>query len=149
METNNSEKRTIEIYSDGGAWPNNGTGNGGWACIIKNGESITELSGNCEKTTNNRMELEAILQALNFIKLNYVANDPIVIYSDSQWAINACNGNWHITKNLDKVKEIKWIYQTYMMDIEWKWVKSHSGNTFNERCDVLASAEMKKLTKNE
>lgn len=138
MKTNN----TIEIYTDGGCAVHQG-GNGGWACILKFGDLTKELSGNCPNSTNNQMELEAIHQAL--LALKDGANKyTIKIFSDSQWAINACNGSWNIKKNLDKVNAIRKLIADSKFKIDWQWVKGHDGHEMNERCDQLAQAEVKK-----
>jgi ribonuclease HI len=133
----------IEIYTDGGCWPN--PGNGGWACILKFGGVTKELSGNKPDSTNNQMELEAIHQALLALKEN-AHKYTIKIFSDSQWAINACNGSWNIKKNLDKVQAIRKLISDSKFTIEWEWVKGHNGHPENERCDELAQAEVKKLS---
>ena len=130
----------IEIYTDGGVYPN--PGNGGWACILKFGDQVKELSGNCPNTTNNRMEIEAIIQALKALKEG-AKDHQIIIYSDSQWAINACRGTWKIKKNLDKVQEARDLIAKNGWNIRWEWIKGHDGHEMNERCDVLAAAQVK------
>lgn len=135
-------KEVVEIYTDGSVFPN--PGNGGWACILKFGDQLKEISGGEKDTTNNRMEIEAVIQGLKALKegsKRYL----IVIYSDSQWVINACQGNWNIKKNLDKVKEAKDLISNGGWKIEWRWLKGHAGHEYNERCDKLAFAEVKKL----
>jgi ribonuclease HI len=132
----------VEIYTDGSVYPN--PGNGGWACILKAGDYIKELSGGEKDTTNNRMEIEAVIQALKALKEG-AKKHRIIIYSDSQWVINACQGNWNIKKNLDKVKEAKDLIAKSGCKIEWRWLKGHAGHEYNERCDKLALAEVRKL----
>jgi ribonuclease HI len=135
-------EKIIEIWTDGGCWPN--PGNGGWACILKFGEHTKELSGFVPNTTNNRMELEAIIQSLKALKEGS-KEYKIKIHADSEWAIHASNGTWKIKKNLDKVAEVRKIIADGGWDIEWIWVKGHDGHTLNERCDQLAKeARLKK-----
>lgn len=131
----------IEIYTDGSTFPN--PGNGGWAYILKYEDFIEESSAHCSGlVTNNQMELEAIFRALLELKPES-KNHKIIIYSDSQWAINACKGTWNITKNVEKVKEVRSLIFKEGWDITWKWVKGHDGNEYNEKCDKLAFAAMK------
>lgn len=133
----------IEIYVDGGCWPN--PGSGGWACILKIDTHLKELSGHCDNVTNNQMELEAISQALLALKEN--AKDyEIIVYSDSQWAINASRGTWNIKKNLDQVNKIRQLIIDKSLNIKWEWIKGHNGHEYNERCDVLAQEQVKNGT---
>lgn len=133
----------IEIYTDGSAGPTN-PGHGGWACILLFEGNKKELSGGVDHATNNQMELQAICEALKSLK-DKAREFKIKIHSDSQWAINACNGNWKIKKNLDQVNEIKTLIKEKRLDIEWIWVKGHAENEFNNRCDELADSEVAKF----
>jgi len=133
----------ITIYTDGSCLTN--PGNGGWAAIINDGKEIKKISGNEKNTTNNRMELLAPINALKDIKPGV----EIKIYTDSQyvkngiteWIINWKKNGWK-TANKKKVsnKEL-WIEldeNVNLHDVEWFWVKGHSGNHYNEIADKLA-----------
>jgi ribonuclease HI len=134
---------TIEIYADGSAGPTN-PGHGGWACILLCNGKAKELSGGVDHATNNQMELQAIHSALDTLKDN-AKEHKITLYSDSQWAINACKGTWKIKKNLDQVNAIKDLIKTKQLNIEWVWVKGHADNELNNRCDELANLEVAKF----
>lgn len=127
---------TIEIYTDGSCIPNPGPG--GWAFIIID-ENLTEWhgSGNDKSSTNNRMEMMAVIEALKFIQ-----KKRCIIHTDSQYVINCATGKWKRNKNLDLWKK----YDKVSLDIkiEWIWVKGHSGDKYNELVDYLAKKEVKR-----
>lgn len=142
----------IEIYTDGACSGN--PGKGGWGAILIAGENRKEISGGEKETTNNRMELTAPIEALKLVKRPC----KIKLYSDSAYLVNAfMNGwiyNWQKNgwKTADK-KDVKnrdlWekIYSyTQIHSIEWIKVKGHSDNKYNNLCDRLAVAAIKKLS---
>jgi ribonuclease HI len=135
---------TVEIYTDGACRGNPGPG--GWAALLLAGGSEREISGAEAHTTNNRMELTAVIRALEALKR------PVegAIYTDSQyvrqgvldWMPNWKARGW---KTADK-KPVKNqdLWQTLdalvvIHKLEWHWVKGHSGNVGNERVDELAN----------
>ena len=124
------------IYTDGGCAQNPG-GPGGIGVVIvdeKDG-SIRELSQGFESTTNNRMEIRAVLAALAEIP----AGCSVQLFSDPQYVVNCMKGIWKKKKNQDL-----WaLMQRAGKDIHPEWVKGHDGNHFNERCDKLASHAIK------
>tara|TARA_A100001011_G_scaffold399344_1_gene507547 strand:+ start:1130 stop:1570 length:441 start_codon:yes stop_codon:yes gene_type:complete len=140
----------IEIYSDGSCIGNPGPG--GWAAIILEKNKKKEIFGGEKITTNNRMELIAVINALNLIK----NKSKISIYTDSKYIINGITiwmknwkkNNWKtsnkkIVKNKDLwnlLDKICGIHQ-----VNWNWVKGHSGHELNERVDYLARSEAEKL----
>ena len=133
----------VSIYTDGSSHPNPGPG--GWACVLLLNEKNAgkEICGCCtEETTNNRMELFGILKGLQAIKKPKEVE--VTIYSDSQWAINAIsNPKWKIKKNLDILHEIQVVIKTFVNKIEFVWLRGHSGDQHNERCDVLSNLARK------
>ena len=133
----------IEIYTDGSCLTN--PGNGGWAAIINKDGKITKISGNEKDTTNNRMELLAPINALKDLD----SKSQIEIYTDSQyvklgiteWIHKWIKNNWQTSKNEDVKNKELWIelYElTKLFEINWIWVKAHSGNILNEEVDLLA-----------
>lgn len=131
----------IVIFADGAAAPSNpGPGGYGSLIIIEKmiGEQLhliwREISGFVEWSTNNRMELTAIMKALEIVV--DTKDIEITVYSDSQWAVNCLSKAWAPKKNLDLLEEI-WAL-TDGIPIQYRWVRGHNGNRFNERCDVLA-----------
>ena len=143
----------ITIYTDGACKGNPGPG--GWAAILSFGSIEKELSGGEPETTNNRMELLAVLNALSALK------EPceVTIYSDSQYFVDSVklgrvyqwrtNGWKTSTKklalNIDLWEQILVLLEKHT--VTPVWVKGHDGNLYNERCDKLASDQAKKYAK--
>lgn len=142
----------VTIYTDGACSGNPGPG--GWAAILMAGGAKKEMSGGERDTTNNRMELMAVIEGLKALKRPCKAD----IYSDSAYVVNAFEQNW-IGKwvkngwknsakaevaNSDLWKEL--IDLTALHDVTFHKVKGHADNEFNNRCDELAVAEWKKLS---
>ena len=133
----------IKIYTDGSCIGNPGFG--GWAAIILNGNKQDIISGRKKNTTNNQMELMAAIKALVF----FSKKQKIRIYTDSNYVKEGITdwikiwekNNWK-TANKKKVKNIElWIKLNTLSnfhDIEWKWVKAHSGDPMNNMVDKLA-----------
>ncbi len=138
------------IYTDGACLGNPGPG--GWAAIIIKDNIKNILKGSEKSTTNNRMEILASIEAFKSIK----KSSKIKIFTDSKYLIDGINiwiKNWKQnewkTKNKKEVKNIDlWIEldsQACFHQIEWEWVKGHSGNKFNEEVDVIARKEAESL----
>ena len=136
----------IIIYTDGGCSPNPGLG--GWAAVLislSHDNYIKEISGAENNTTNNRMELTAALMALKELK----NPSTVEIYTDSQylkkaftdgWLSNWQKNGWRTKSrtsvaNVDLWKELLTVSSIH--SVQWKWVKGHSDNQHNERCDEL------------
>ena len=141
--------KKLDIYTDGSCFGNPGPG--GWAFIIKdkNGK-ILEFAGSENHTTNNKMELTAVIKALLYIKKNTILN----IYTDSKyvkegitnwinkWKLNGWKtANKKDVKNSDLWKELN--EKIKLHDIKWFWIKGHNENILNERVDVLAKKAIK------
>lgn len=134
----------IEIYTDGACSPNPGAG--GWGAILKMGAHEREISGAVENATNNQMEMLAALKALEQLKKPC----KVVLRTDSDylckgmqqdWVSKWENNNWETSsgstpKNIDLWKALR--EQDQKHEIEWEWVKGHSDNEYNNRCDELA-----------
>ncbi|MDP2870915.1 ribonuclease HI [Methyloversatilis sp.] len=133
----------VIIYTDGACSGNPGPG--GWGALLKSGAVERELSGGERATTNNRMELMAVIEALNALKKPVRA----VVYTDSQyvqkgiseWIHGWKRKGWR-TAGGDPVKNVD-LWQALdaaarVHEVEWKWVKGHAGHPENERVDRLA-----------
>ena len=134
----------IEIYTDGACRGNPGPG--GWAALLLLGEHERELSGAETLTTNNRMELTAVIRALEALKRPVAAR----IYTDSQyvrrgiteWLSSWKARDWRTAdrkpvKNQDLWQTLSALAERH--DVEWHWVRGHSGHPENERADALAN----------
>lgn len=136
----------ITVYTDGAAYGNPGPG--GWAAVMRYGNYKRTLSEGYFKTTNNRMELKAVIEALKKIrKPGY----KVIVYSDSKYIVNAVNEGWLFNwekkgfknrKNPDLWREFLNVYRQHQVKL--KWVKGHKGIKDNEACDKLAKAAAEK-----
>jgi ribonuclease HI len=130
----------IEIFTDGSCLKNPG-GSGGWAfCFIENDKTVFSLYGGEKSTTNNRMELKAVIESLKFIEN---INENYKINSDSQVTINCAIGKWKRKANLDLWEEFDCVIKN--KKVAFNWVKAHNGNKYNELVDKLAYDFAKKL----
>lgn len=130
------------IYTDGAARGNPGPG--GYGAILKWGAIEKELSGGFRKTTNNRMELMAVIVSLQELKKEGLS---ITIYSDSQYIVKAVEQGWlktWIATDFKGGKKNKDLWTQYYElskkhKIKFVWVKGHASNAYNNRCDILAT----------
>ncbi len=143
--------KTVHIYTDGACSGNPGAG--GWGAILKYGEHEKELSGAENPTTNNRMELTAVISALKALK------EPcnVIITTDSKYVVDSITKGWARSwKRNGWIKSDKspalnsdlWDELLKLLDIhkaEFVWVKGHAGHPENERCDALAVKGYKEL----
>ena len=137
---------TIEIYTDGACKGNPGPG--GWGVLLRSGASTKELFGGEAQTTNNRMELLAVIQALEALKRPC----HVVLHADSQYVLKGINewlAGWKAkgwktaskqpVKNVDLWQRLDALVAGGGHRIEWRWVKGHDGDPGNERADWLAN----------
>lgn len=140
------EQKKIEIYTDGSCLGNPGPG--GWGVIIHYHHKILELAGNEKATTNNRMEMTAIMKSLDWIRNDSgithseIQNHKILIYSDSNLLIQTMSQGWKRKANTDLWAEIDRLRA--WLDIDWIWVKAHATNKYNNLVDKIAFREAKK-----
>ncbi len=130
----------IEIFTDGASSGNPGPG--GYGVILRSGEHYKELSEGFRKTTNNRMELLAVIKALEAVKK---PGQQIMIYSDSKYVIDPIEKKWlysWVQKGFkDKKNKDLWLrfLELYKLhQVKFTWVRGHNGHPENERCDVMA-----------
>lgn len=143
--------KNIILYTDGACSGN--PGKGGWGAILKYGNHEKVLSGGEKETTNNRMELLAVIKGLEALK----EKCSIEIYSDSAYVVNAFlqgwlsawkENNWKTSSKKDVLNIDLWKRLDQLLDkheVEWFKVKGHADNELNNRCDKLARAEIEKL----
>jgi len=132
----------IYLFTDGAASGNPGPG--GWGAVLTCGQARKELSGGFRKTTNNRMELMAVIKGLEAVKWQ---NAEIEVWSDSTYVVKSITEGWlenWIAKDWKKVKNPDlWqrfvpLYRSHR--VSFHWLKGHAGHPENERCDTMAVA---------
>ncbi|MBE6931902.1 MAG: ribonuclease HI [Ruminococcaceae bacterium] len=142
-------RKTVTIYTDGACSGNPGPG--GWGAILRYGAHEKELSGGHPETTNNRMELTAVIRALEALK------EPcrVELYTDSRYIVDAIEKGWlHSWQkngwrkadkkpalNVDLWQQILELFATH--EVQLHWVRGHAENEYNNRCDALAVAQYK------
>ena len=140
MEKNNN----IKMYTDGACKGNPGIG--GWGVFIQRDNDQSDLYGFDLKTTNNKMELKAVIEGLKTINpktnVTIITDSQYVKNGINQWIFNWKKNGWKTAakkpvKNIDLWKELDDLVENHSVD--WEWVKGHSGNPGNERADQLAN----------
>jgi ribonuclease HI len=136
--------KSVKIYTDGACSKNPGPG--GYGVILKYGSKVKELSAGFKKTTNNRMELMAIIAGLSALK----EKCQVTVYSDSKYVVDAVvknwarrweKNNWYRNKNEKALNPDLWQELLNLIDqhvVKFEWVKGHAGHKENERCDKIA-----------
>jgi ribonuclease HI len=137
----------IEMFTDGASSGNPGPG--GYGVILRSGKYYKELSEGFRKTTNNRMELLAVIKGLEALKK---PGQTVTIFSDSKYVIDAIDKKWvygWLQKGFkDKKNKDLWLRYldiSKLHNIKFIWVRGHAGHKENERCDELAVAACKQL----
>lgn len=145
-----SNTNPVKIYTDGGCSGNPGPG--GWGAVLEYGEKHMELSGGEEKTTNNRMELTAVISALKALKRPC----KVTLTTDSKYVVDAIQKGWAkkwrsqgwMRNSKDKaLNPDLWqmlLEQLEIHTVTFVWVKGHAGHPQNERCDKLAVSSYQK-----
>jgi len=132
----------IEIYTDGASSGNPGPG--GYGVILRSGKYYKELAEGFRKTTNNRMELLAVIKGLESIIL---PNQDVMIFSDYKYVIDSIEKRWvygWVQKGFKDKKNkdlwLRYLEVSKLHNIKFTWVRGHNGHPENERCDELAVA---------
>ena len=138
-----TEKSTVTIYTDGACSGNPGPG--GYGAILKFGEKVKEISGCEPDTTNNRMEMTAVIKALALLKrpckVRIITDSNYVIRGMTEWLDGWIQRNWTNSQKKPVLNRDLWeklIKLSNKHQVEWVWVKGHHGHRENERCDELA-----------
>ena len=139
--------KEVTVYTDGGCLGNPGPG--GWAAILIYGERRREISGGTPVTTNNRMELQAAIEALDSLKepcrVRMFTDSQYVREGITQWLAGWERRGWITSakkpvKNADLWRRLDALVRRHELD--WRWLKGHAGHEHNERCDMLAGEQM-------
>jgi ribonuclease HI len=145
----NTQQSLVTIWTDGACSTN--TRCGGWAAILCYGEKKVIISGHEQQTTNNRMELKAVIEGLKRLKRPF----PVRIYSDSKYVVNAIKDKWCVNwqkrgwkksdgnqvLNVDLWEALLAALKNKATQYEFVWVKGHAGNPMNEEVDMWAQTE--------
>jgi ribonuclease HI len=140
----------IEIFTDGACSGNPGTG--GYGAILKSGNKVRELSGSKDMTTNNRMELFAVISALEALRrpcrIKITTDSNYVVKGMTEWVQRWVKNSWKNSQKKEVLNRDLWerlVKASQSHKIEWVWIKGHGGHPENERCDRLARNEIKKF----
>ena len=140
---NEEENPFVEIFTDGACSGNPGIG--GFGAILRHNQRETEISG-CEKmTTNNRMELTAVIRALEKLKrpckVKITTDSEYVVQGMKSWIYQWLKTGWKNSRKQEVLNRDLWerlLDLSGIHSIEWEWVRGHNAHTENERCDTLA-----------
>jgi len=140
----------INIWTDGACSGNPGPG--GWGALIKYNNATKEISGSEKNTTNNRMEMIAVIKALKYIdtksQINLYTDSKYVKEGITNWIISWKKNNWKNSQKKDVKNKDLWVELDSLSlkhNINWNWVKGHSGNIENDIADKLATEAIKDL----
>ena len=129
----------VDIYTDGACKGNPGPG--GWGAVILEDGAKRTLQGGERDTTNNRMEMMAVIKGLSKLP----KQEEVTVYSDSQYVINTMTKNWKRNKNQDHWAKMDAEVQSRR--VNWRWVRGHNGHPLNEEADRLAVEEATRYAK--
>ncbi|MDA7825888.1 ribonuclease HI [Porticoccaceae bacterium] len=142
--------KTVEIFTDGACRGNPGPG--GWGALLRYGDSERTLCGGEHETTNNRMELMAVIQGLSALQraceVTVTSDSTYVLKGIQEWMPNWKKRGWRTAskkpvKNVDLWQQLDQLVELHTID--WQWVKGHSGHTENEIADQLANRGIDEL----
>lgn len=146
------EMKRVEIFTDGACKGNPGPG--GWAALLRMGQHEKELKGGEEDTTNNRMEMTAVIRALTALiepcEVELFSDSKYVIEGITKWVAGWQKRGWKTAAKKPVLNEDLWrelIKVTARHNVNWNWVRGHSGHPENERVDQLASAEAEAIAR--
>lgn len=150
--TRESEKPLVEIFTDGACSGNPGIG--GYGGILRSGEREKEFSGCDPVTTNNRMELTAVIKGLEALKkpcrVKLVTDSNYVVQGMTSWIFQWVRNGWKNSQKKEVLNRDLWerlFDLSKLHDIKWIWVRGHNEHTENERCDKLARLAVQRCKK--
>lgn len=144
--------KQLEIFTDGACKGNPGPG--GWGALLRMGDHEKELSGAEAETTNNRMELTAVIKALGALtepcQVQLYSDSKYVIDGITKWADGWVKRGWRTAAKKPVLNDDLWrelIKAAARHDVTWHWVKAHNGHPENERVDQIASAQAESIAR--
>ena len=139
----------VDIFTDGACSGNPGVG--GWGVILRYGKNEKELSGGADLTTNNQMEMAAVIEALKILKepcdITLTTDSQYVVRGMTEWLKDWVVRDWKTASKKSVANQELWQKLKLLSEkhkISWKWVKGHAGHPENERCDALARSYIEK-----
>lgn len=138
--------KVIEIYTDGSCRGNPGPG--GWGAILLEKDSkkpFETVKGHESDTTNNRMEMIAVIEALRYLHENHMQNMDVILHSDSNLIVKTLNEGWKRKANLDLWEELDELNEE--LSVKFIWIRGHNNHKWNEEVDRIALAEATKAKK--
>ena len=142
----------IDIFTDGACSGNPGPG--GWGAILRYGNVEKELSGGAKLTTNNQMEMTAVIEALKILKepcnITLTTDSQYVVKGMTEWLKDWKSRGWKTAAKKPVANQELWQQLDDLVQIHsirWQWVKGHAGHPENERCDALATGFIEQLSK--
>lgn len=143
-------KQAVEIFSDGACRGNPGAG--GWGVLIRYGKLEKKLCGGEASTTNNRMELKAVIEGLSALnkscQVKITTDSKYVLSGATEWMVNWKRRNWKTAGKKQVLNKDLWVKLDDLIqkhDVDWVWVKGHSGHAENEIADELANQGIDEL----
>lgn len=137
--------KQVEIYTDGACLGNPGPG--GWGALLRHGGTEKEISGSAPATTNNRMEMQAVIEALSSLKspckINLYSDSQYVLRGMTEWVRGWKARGWKTADRKPVANKEHWealLAAAAPHEIQWHWVRGHNGHPENERVDALANA---------
>jgi ribonuclease HI len=147
-----AKETIVEIFTDGACSGNPGPG--GYGSLLRYGEVTKEISGCEPHTTNNRMEMMAVIEALRQLKrpcrIQLYTDSKYVMQGMTEWVPGWIRRNWINSQKKPVLNRDLWetlVQLSQSHDIEWNWVRGHAGHPENERCDLLARRALEKCRK--
>ncbi len=141
----------MELFTDGACRGNPGAG--GWGAVLRYGENEREIHGGASQSTNNRMELTAIIMALKELKrpcrVRIITDSQYVLKGINEWLPNWKKRNWKTANRKPVLNQDLWRELDQILgghEVTWQWVRGHSGHPENERADRLANRGIDELT---
>ncbi len=147
-----SGRALVDVFTDGACSGNPGPG--GYAAILRYGDHTREISGCEADTTNNRMELKAVIAALKCLKrpssVRVFTDSTYVVKGMTEWIGGWVRKNWTNSQKMPVLNRDLWeelLHLSRLHQIQWHWIRGHQGHPENERCDELARKALKGMCK--
>jgi ribonuclease HI len=147
-----SDRPFVEVFADGACSGN--PGRGGYGVILRSGNREKEISGCDPMTTNNRMELTAVIKAFEALRkpcrVKVTTDSNYVVRGITSWIFKWLKNNWRTSQKEQVINQDLWkrlLQLTTPHDVQWQWIKGHNAHIENERCDALAKGAIKECSR--